>query len=755
MKVSERLHGNSLTTHHLANTSADSLEEVRNEFLSHTKKRLCWFLSLVESQPDLSHELERIGIVDLDSFRIQEYELPAVIRLKVAHFRYEHIVGNDIMSTDILDNLEHTASWLLETAISELGLSVRPTNILGTARIFRIGDLVELGSLGVLRLRNMGNSSYSEIKKKVTKLFLDGTLLLHNNVPTNNVPHILADNLSLSFGNGGSKTQSNVFGSFDDCWVSIRNSCDDRDWEILKCRSLDAGNNHKTLTEIGRTVGLSRERVRQIESRVMVRILRSSAWSIITHRVKSLLHSRNIPLTVTFIDREDDWFVGLEYVIGVVAYLLQHDSNAKFHLLDLGGQLTFTTISSADWQDLKKAAVVNLQNSRLSRFTRLDLYDKVVTDVQYLAPELAEILWIDVADSSVWATDCNGDQTFLTTDTSVGSLIRCVLELSPTPLHYTTIHEEVNNLECIKKYELYRIHNVLVDSFILYGAGVYGLEKHCPLTEHECELVASQLEVIIKRGPTDKQWHSHELLDILKLEKSDYQDRLTAHIISHLLSKSILVVALRRMVWGLRGQWNETADARIDVSSIVSGILISAGGPLTTKEIRERALELRGLSNVFQVHSKSPVIQIGPRLWGIEGRDVNVDLYESLISGIRLRLLQLLKPIHFSNMRDLVPENFKVNLYTLNVICRRNRIRLDQGYYLSLQEWDTVINPVVESVVSLLSRCDAGISVREIHGQLELSVGHHVEKQYLSDVLQDIGAVYDDGTRLWYPRETC
>jgi hypothetical protein len=731
-------------------TEMSSQDSVCRELLSEQNTRLSWFSSLIESQPEISQECERFGIVDIESYLRLESTMPPMLRLTVAHFRYESIVGTNILSSNVLDNLVHTPSWLLETSVSEIGLSARPTNILFSAEIETIGDFIELGSLGVFRLRHMGISSHTEICNKLAKLFLDGTLRLHNQYKsTNNFTNHLI-NFDVATNNIENTKSKSLYDSFLECWNHIQKLCDARELEIVKYRRLKDGRSVKTLTEIGRLIGLSRERVRQIESRSIHRILHSSAWSIITNRISRLLDSRRIPLTVAFIDREDDWFIGLEFEIETFSFLLNHDPSAQIFTLDLAGELTFTTVSVADWLDIKNAALIKLEQCEYSLTTRQSLYEQVVADIQYCAPELADCLWVEVTASSVWATNSDGDQVFLTTDTSVESLIRCVLELSLTPLHYTTIHEKVNNLDQPKKFDLFRVHNVLVESFILYGPGTYGLEKHCPLTELECEHLSTRLKVLIDSGPLDKQWHSHELFDTLKLESIEYNERLTSHVISYLLSKSPHVVGLRRMVWGIRGHWHDTAEARIDVSSVISGILISAGGPLTTKEIRDRAVELRGLSNVFQVHSKYPVIQVGPRLWGIEGRDANVQLYESLIRSMRSRLVSIMKPTHFSTMKELVPKDLKVNFYTLNVVCRREGVVLDQGYYLTLQEWDQKSNPVIESVTSILSQFNSGIAVREIHKLLERDLRHPVERQYLSDLLQDIGATYDSNLRLWY-----
>ncbi len=53
---------------------------------------------------------------------------------------------------------------LLKTKLSEMGLSVRALNCLKTAEVFTLGELVSFKKADMLKFRNFGNKSLTELE---------------------------------------------------------------------------------------------------------------------------------------------------------------------------------------------------------------------------------------------------------------------------------------------------------------------------------------------------------------------------------------------------------------------------------------------------------------------------------------------------------------------------------------------------------------------------------------------------------------
>jgi hypothetical protein len=721
----------------------------RREDVANTSVHKNWIAEFQSKFPEDACRLQQFGVFDAFSYDELEPTLPTDLRLSLAHFKYSYYVETAESTSDVLDNLSFMPQWLLDSPIAELGLSVRPSNVFGQAGIKTIGDLRYYGSLGVSRLRNMGVGSYNEVVHKINEVFSTGTVRLHKNYESFLSLPGIEENHPISTGNNAIDNEQH-FSKFSQCWAVIKQLCNDREIQVLELRNSTVGNKGQSLGEIGKILGISRERVRQVEVSVRIRIHKSAAWKCIISHICTLFDSRTIPLEVRFLELEDEWFDAIEPSFGLLTHLITTDGDLRLNVLDIDGATVLALISVEQWQELLSEGESRLRLYEQKAIKSEALYEHITFEVRCLAPYLEDIFWFELTKNAVWSTNNDGDKIFLTTDYSVESLIHCVLELSDKPLHYKSICALVNGLDCLKKYTEERIHNVLVDSFILYGTGTYGLAKHCPLSDLDLKDLLSRLESIIRRGPIEKQWHSDELRDRISLCDVHYVDSVTSHIVSYVLSLSSNVVGLRRMVWGNRGQWNDNAEARIDVLSIVSGIILDAGKPLTTHEIRITAAELRGLSNVFQVHSKSPVIQLGPSLWGLEGRDIDIAPYECLVTKLYDSLTTTNTPQHISVIKDVLTKDFKLNFFALSVICRRNGIKIDQAHYVSLSGWSGDSNPIGELLLQKLSECIYGVKLRDLHTFIETTLGHPIDKQVLSSLLQHINARYDDYQRLWF-----
>ena len=75
--------------------------------------------------------------------------------------------------------------WVNIRSVDELGLTVKTTNALKTAKVLRIGDLVQLSEAELLKLPNLDKKSLVEVKSKLANRGLSLGMRLENWPPPN------------------------------------------------------------------------------------------------------------------------------------------------------------------------------------------------------------------------------------------------------------------------------------------------------------------------------------------------------------------------------------------------------------------------------------------------------------------------------------------------------------------------------------------------------------------------------------------
>jgi hypothetical protein len=67
-----------------------------------------------------------------------------------------------------------------------------------------------------------------------------------------------------------------------------------------------------------------------------------------------------------------------------------------------------------------------------------------------------------------------------------------------------------------------------------------------------------------------------------------------------------------------------TSGNRIDVRQAIMALLQQAGFPLSSNEIRQRLVALRGLSDNFQIYSSEAIVRVDSRRLGLNDRDISL-----------------------------------------------------------------------------------------------------------------------------------
>lgn len=232
---------------------------------------------------------------------------------------------------------------------------------------------------------------------------------------------------------------------------------------------------------------------------------------------------------------------------------------------------------------------------------------------------------------------------------SVSEKVLFVLDRSDGPLHYEEIFRHVRDID--KDVDLRRVHNAASEVAHLFGRGVFGLERHLPISDLSlANQISRECESLIE-SDISRQWNSSELIEHCRrkgLEGVDLLNSYSLTIVLKLHGKRLKY--LNRNVWV--SEDHAPGQQRIDLRQATISILEREGRPLTSAEIRRFIEAERGLSEFFQINPKIPLVRVSQGRWGLLGRDVKIS--ENDVATIKLTLVNILesvgKPVHESEI---------------------------------------------------------------------------------------------------------
>jgi hypothetical protein len=120
----------------------------------------------------------------------------------------------------------------------------------------------------------------------------------------------------------------------------------------------------------------------------------------------------------------------------------------------------------------------------------------------------------------------------------------------------------------------------------------------------------------------------------------------------------------------------------------VIAILQSAGGPLTSADLRQRVIAVRGISIGMQFQVSDPLIKLDSQVWALNDRDISLKRadQQQFLDRVVASLHSRAKPIHISEcnaiMGDQLPARAIFCLASLDP-----RLRTSTDRCISLSEW--------------------------------------------------------------------
>ena len=719
-----------------------------------------WVDQMLKAQPQFEQALRNADIWNDDSYMTNENLLDTPIRRAVSVARFTLISGARPSASDILNNLHACPPWFLNDKLENLESTVRMNNVFNANSLVTVSDIAAKGYDRLLRLPNLGLKSVHGIEKLLFEAFINGDALkrqpsaLLDTVKPNkpaDLEHVIEPTVIAS--NADRTLQIPKTDDVPDLITGLVEAAQlltENERGIFAARLGYRCEPH-TLQQISFQIGVSRERVRQIEVKIFRKVKHRPVWKSLADRLDGHLAERTFPLFLAGIPAVDPWFKGVEELENSLIEIFKHLFDDRFSIIRIDDVPIITHLSNEEWIDAVDSGRTLLREMVSEKpgedYVRLQI-EALLSDK---GAELRETLWRQVSSLAIWANREGNTRRLSGCGRTVEAVVTAVLEEAGMPLHYTEIERRASRFEG-RKFETRRLHQTAASVGMLYGRGTYGLLSHCPLSSDERDRIITEVEGIISNGDTTRQWHTSELMDELLDHGLDFDGRLSKYIINIALQDSELLVYLKRMVWGLKGSWTESAASRLDLRQAVISLLESEGCPMTTFDIREKLFSGRGVNSNFQIFPAGNLIRIGSSKWGLADRDIQLIDPAAYLDRIEHHFAETQEGIHISEVSSVLGDLDEDTSMAFFGYCKAKGLKVDRAQYLYPVAWSNShrVWPNVAVRMALEKSPAEGITFDDIFNTVCRLTKRDFKRMQISQILVVMeDSVFDSTTEKW------
>lgn len=702
------------------------------------------------------------ALSSLDLPRIKRGHAPAK---QEAELQIPPLASATIFTSENVDPItliRFAPPWLISVSLAGLDLQVRTFNALNSQGFSVVGDIADIASETLLNIPNFGRRSLRDLAQQLKLAVERGPALNASNQQ-------LADaegNASSPALNKASIRLSSQFGNYDSLASIVAAAVSSLPTKMKTVISKRMGlySAPMVLEEIGKEIGekgVTRERVRQLEVKGVSKIGRDSVWRDgLEAKLAKLLDGRDDPLPFSGLPILDAWFCGIEQMREPFNYLLEHKNilDHRFSLLQANGQLFVSRLSQDEWDKMEKFAMKLLEGGVKNGWSLSEARRRVEDLLGVEGRELRSELWAAAkrfAHFSLSHTD--SELVLVSYGRGAEALVEAIISESDRPLHYSEISQRIAE-RYGKDVDVRTVNNAAHDVALLYGKGFYGLLKHCTLSFQERELAREEVLEVISQGISDRQWSSAELIDILNERGLDFDGRLNSYSLNIALKDSSEINYLRRNVWIQSVIASSGASSRIDIRQAVTSLLMQAGKPMSTSEIKEALRKDRGISNSFQIFPGESIISVGTGLWGLIERDLPLDTAEQaqLIDFLQKILRDRNAGIHISEILSCLEDVFepasriKDPTLIFAVAQRSGLISKSAGGYLFLPEWGEPrrLNQSQAILEAMSQSGEHGLTANEILKIASALLGREIQRENIYRHLSSV-ARFDEEKKRW------
>ncbi|MFE0754298.1 sigma factor-like helix-turn-helix DNA-binding protein [Inquilinus sp. NPDC058860] len=686
-----------------------------------------WVRDFLEVTPEAAAELESVGIFDELSYWSRETELDRRLRTSIGVYRFEEFIGSG--RADPCEFARAAPPWLADRPFESLELTVRISNVFSGLKITRIRDLETFTLKQLLDVPNFGRRSVSDLVESLEHALAEG-------------PFSIDDRVS-------DASESSLL-------VSVRQSLtkyEEREREVLR-RRMGLDTPAQTLQQIGEVYGVTRERVRQIESKILKRLLREEFWDdLLSKKLMSLLQNREVPLPLLGVEAADAWFTGISQFPETFRYILSNICKGSAEIVAVDGVEYLAFLSQARWEGSIGEASRLLQSGVGESWSQPHCRALVDALLPRGAREFKDLLWEKSSRYCHFVVDERGDLILRSYGRGAEHVVEAVLQAANHPLHFTEI-AELASARAGRDIDVRRAHNAAAAVGFLLGRGTYGVDRHLRLGNGDVERLGDEAEDVVAGGSPGRQWHASEILNALIERSSGLALRTDKYVIDVALQRSGGLRRLGRMVWAQPNP-DDGAVARANLRQAIIAVVQQSGRPLRTSEIKQRLVALRGVNEIFQVVAADPLLRIGPGLWGLNDRDIAVkrDDQPHLLNHLSEILSMRGVAFHVSEILDALEGRVPPEM-TAEMVCSLAavdpRMRVNSAQYLFLEDWGGPRRmSVSDAVTAILIGANVPLSLDDIVADVEKTILRPCERSTVSNCLRALGATFDAESARW------
>jgi Sigma-70, region 4/Bacterial RNA polymerase, alpha chain C terminal domain len=689
-----------------------------------------WVKEFVRQHPNRAAELRSAGIHDEISYLDRENRLEREPRFQAGLFRYRSLVKASAF--DPCEIVRAGPPWLLDRGFATIDLSVRISNAFVKVNVTCARDLVPFDSDSLLRLPNFGRKSLRDLYDALLAALNEGPFDIERKIAQSSLDTLIAD------------VERSLTG------------LDKRERDILLAR-MGLRRAAETLQEIGDRYNVTRERIRQIESKTIDKMSKTAFWSdLLSTKLEALLLGREFPLPVLGLEAVDAWFVGIGRSSSALRFILANFCGGRFGVSEIGDIDYVGRITDEEWSHTEREARRLLATGGDQEWSEVHCRTLVNSLLDESRREFRPLLWQSASALCHFVDVAGGDRMLASYGRGADQVVEAVLMDSTKPLHYSEIAERAKERSG-RDIDVRRAHNAAASIGILMGRGLYGLEHHLKLTKDMQSDLLDRLEEIVLEGPDDRQWHASELLSRVADSNVPYVEVLDKYVIDYVLGASSAVRRLGRMAWAKTGS---SMSARIDVRQAIAALLQNAGGPLTTNEIRQRLVAIRGVGDHFQISSSNMIVRLPGQQWGLNDRDVPLkrafqaafyDRLETVLNargnGIHITEIDQIVRSEIADVPEMPPETI------FSLAANDHRLKVTSGEYLFLTEWGAARRKtLMEALIDTLRGRDGPTSLDRIVGEVEARTERRCDKSAVVSCLRSAEATIDPLAGGWVLR---
>lgn len=384
-----------------------------------------WLAALASGDPELFQRATEAGVTDDESYLAMEAALPRTLRRDLGLTRWALIAGAQPDIDSVLESLWASPPWFMDVSLVSLGLSVRQANVFRVHGLQKVADISAMGPMGLLKLPNLGSGSVYALRK----LLLDAVEPAGTQLPLR-VDAGPEQDADAELPQGLESLRSGLMAT-----VGLLNDVERQIWVGrlgLDCPQM-------TLQELADNMGVTRERVRQIETQAYRRVERHPIWLELDSRLDDALQGRTSPLLVNELPATDAWFADAPTLAAPLAVVLRNLLTERFDAFQIAGEWVVSHLRRQEWNEVCQSAHSLLESCARDRTDEGVVRWQVDQLLNGRGEELRPALWSEATAKALWSMRPGHPRRLMSLDDDAQSVVLAVLESADEPLHYSEI----------------------------------------------------------------------------------------------------------------------------------------------------------------------------------------------------------------------------------------------------------------------------------------------------------------------------